>query len=835
MMRTPFFNDVDPTVGVASAAIFFTYLTQQISSRRPEIWSEIICWIALPFIFKQFGRSRSTTPLTSVPFSEAQIRKVSSIPQWIFAVAVAVACLYRAESSIVTLFPVLTPLFLIAQRYLGWESPLSTISECWPFSTLISSIWGAASVAAVACLSLFNRDLPGSALSAIPVVSLLIVYLLLTPRPSNGVQPLPLVDAEASIIPLSIKVVVFLLVALTVQTAAFGFLSSDIVPTLLLGLAKALSWFFMIRTAQNTSWCIATTIGTFAITSTRNPFVQSSEAQTLTHLVVSLASLGQTIHFVPKQAKGRAIIWAFFILSLAPYVSNVLSIRRAQLVAPKSFGNSRTHPVEALAHHAKTDFDALLRNQSASYPAAHHEYRRRYGIEPPPGFEAWYEFALSHHSPIIDEYDTIYDAVSPFWKMSGQEFGDMMRKMRKAPQSEVWLCTFSAKEAKTRCEHPHRSYDRHYSLLFDTLLGDLKGVLPDVQFLVNHFDEPRVVIPLSHDSLDQKPFRFTDMSKKSTWDKITASCAESHRKTGDAYPEHYTETFDLPFVKNQFSAMDLCQHEEYRNMHGFLMSPKTFRLVEGLVPILSTGAPSSMGDILFPSPAYIEEEFQYDDARDPEWDRKTNNLYWAGSTTGGFALDDQWRNQQRQRFVALAQNLGHQQHSYLRENKGLVERVKSSFLNSRLFDVAFTRIFQCDKPYCRDQRTYFNTRSWVDKDEGLRSRLVFDMDGNGISGRYYKLLASNSAPLKQTIFREWHDERLMSWVHYVPVSQSLEELPELVFHLTSTEDGQRTAKEIATRGKEWFSRAFRDVDMTIYTYRLMLELARLQDPTRKAS
>lgn len=75
----------------------------------------------------------------------------------------------------------------------------------------------------------------------------------------------------------------------------------------------------------------------------------------------------------------------------------------------------------------------------------------------------------------------------------------------------------------------------------------------------------------------------------------------------------------------------------------------------------------------------------------------------------------------------------------------------------------------------------------------------------------------------------------MPWVHYIPVSQSMEDVPELVFYLTSTEAGQKRAKEIAEIGREWFFKAFRDVDLSIYTYRLLLELARLQDPKRQVN
>jgi len=104
----------------------------------------------------------------------------------------------------------------------------------------------------------------------------------------------------------------------------------------------------------------------------------------------------------------------------------------------------------------------------------------------------------------------------------------------------------------------------------------------------------------------------------------------------------------------------------------------------------------------------------------------------------------------------------------------------------------------------------------------------FYMDGNGISDSYSKLLASRSAPLKQTLLREWHDDRVVPWAHFIPV-QGMEELPELVSYLTLTGSGQRRAREIAEQGREWFASAFSDVDTSIYRSRLMLELARLQD------
>ncbi|RSM13608.1 hypothetical protein CDV31_005778 [Fusarium ambrosium] len=829
-MRASILKVADPLVALSAAALASSALKEHLSSRRPELFSELLCWATLPVLIKHTQRTPPSKGAAPTPFGDLGAQTASSGLQWIVAAGIAGASFYRAECSSLAFFPALTPLLFVIQRHLGCKSLSVPASHSWDFS-LINSVWGMTVVAAVATLCFSNNDLLRSLLSSILVAALLIVYGAFTARPKDGLWNSPLVDIEASIIGVSIRVVALLVVGLGIQSVALGLLTSSISYVLFLGLSKASSWFFVIQVAQNTSWLMATTIGTFAIASTANPFRESSEMRALCHVAVSLLALCQTIHLVPGQLKGKSLLRGFFLISLLPYLSNIWAIRNAQPSSAYSSGTLPVHPVEALVRHATDSFEHLLRNQSKSYEAASDEYRRRYHQEPPPGFEAWFKFAESNQSPIIDEYDMIYDIISPFWKLSGLEVLDVMAKVKGTQRSEVWLCEFSGKDAKTKCQHPYRTFDRHYRLLFDTLLGDLPGELPDVKFLINHFDEPRVLIP----SNPTTKFSLTDMSQKATWEKLTSSCAQSQRRTGSSYTDLAVETFDMPFVKNHFSDKDLCQHPEYKNMHGSLMSPKTFHLVEGLVPILSTGAPSTMGDILFPSPAYIEKEFQYDVLTDVKWESKRNNLYWAGSTTGGYVLDDQWRHHQRQRFVALAQNLEQKPHSYLRQKNGMFGRVYSTFLNSRLFDVAFTRIFQCERQYCRDESTYFNTKSWANKDEAFRSRLVFDTDGNGISGRYYKLLASNSVPLKQTIFREWHDERLMPWVHYIPVSQSLEELPELVSYLTSTETGQRIAKAIAEQGRDWFSRSLRQVDMTVYTYRLLLELVRLQDPKRLAS
>jgi hypothetical protein len=581
---------------------------------------------------------------------------------------------------------------------------------------------------------------------------------------------------------------------------------------------------------------VATAIKTFSMIAVIDLSMLSTHMQAVLCILSSLCAAGQIIHMLPKQMKYRTAIWTLPVLVIIPYMENIVAINSLKTSAQINFDSIPDHPIEAIINSAKIHFEGLQRKQSRSYLAAHNEYHRRYGIEPPPGFKAWYEFAISHKSPIIDEFDTMTNSILPFLKLSGKEIVDVMDLLQDDPDNETWDCVFVTREAETRCTHSYRSYDRNIQLLFNNLMGDLQLDLPNVRFFVNHLDEPRVVIPQQlpkKGRFQDSRLNLTDLSHRPVYEAITKSCAtqNNNRYTGE---KHDVPTFGLPFVTDLNSAMDLCQHPEYEEQHGLVISPTSFRLIEGLVPVLSTGSLSTMGDILYPSPAYLEPEFQYVDSYDIQWEKKLNKLYWAGSTTGGFASDNKWRNYHRQRFISLGQNLGKQQYSYLQKRDGYIKQIKSSIIDRKVFDIFFTRIFQCGRKQCRDQRNFFSPKSWADKDEAFRSKLVFDMDGNGISGRYYKLLASKSTPLKQTLLREWHDDRLIPWVHYVPVSQNMHELPELILYLTSTGSGQKRAKEIAEQGQQWFLKAFRDIDFSIYTYRLLLELARLQDPARQA-
>lgn len=80
------------------------------------------------------------------------------------------------------------------------------------------------------------------------------------------------------------------------------------------------------------------------------------------------------------------------------------------------------HPIPQLMAEAEQNFKRLLSRQSTTLKKAVTEYKRRYGRNPPKGFDQWWNFAQKHSVKIVDDYDALFEDLAPFWDMSGEEF-----------------------------------------------------------------------------------------------------------------------------------------------------------------------------------------------------------------------------------------------------------------------------------------------------------------------------------------------------------------------------------------------------------------------------
>ncbi|KAF1918958.1 hypothetical protein BDU57DRAFT_511748 [Ampelomyces quisqualis] len=540
------------------------------------------------------------------------------------------------------------------------------------------------------------------------------------------------------------------------------------------------------------------------------------------------------------------------------------------------------HPATQLVNAAEIEFQNVLSRQSTSLASAVSEYRRRYGIAPPPHFDKWYEFAVRNNVVMIDEYDMINEMLLPFWAIKPATIRS--RITRELGGEDSALIGVAIRNGAVVNIENGEEWQR---IATTGMVEKFVKYLPDMDLGFNIHDEPRVVVS---DSLlavmvnkardevlprvakdmsprntfsgrpgnmnDGKRFEETYVSNfnrfahQQTWTHSRLSCPiDSQAQTYDDYaPDNLTAyaTGPLQYVYNTTAFSDICISPSLSSTFGFFERPNAFNIIHELVPIFSQSKISSFQDILYPSPWYWAGKVVYDADRDTTWANKTNALYWRGSTTGGFSRNGGWRRQHRQHVV---QRLNAPDKAQLIDahTKSVVEVDRRSF--KHLIDVHFSNIGQCDPGDCDAQQEFFHVTDRADGQNAWYFKHLLDMDGNAFSGRFYSFLKSHSLTYKMAIFREWHAEWLKPWVHYIPLSLRGDEHLDLVNWFSGDKsegpakgpnksgngdsEGEKTARNIAQRSTDWHDKVLRNVDFEAWFFRLLLEYGRIVDDNRE--
>lgn len=528
-----------------------------------------------------------------------------------------------------------------------------------------------------------------------------------------------------------------------------------------------------------------------------------------------------------------------------------------------------SHPVWQLTKDAEKDFEDTLKRQSKSLPDAVVEYRRRYGIPPPPNFDKWYEFAKAKGVQLVDEYDTIYHSLLPFWGLKPATIRGRAREALGFDANN--LIGALIRNGEVRKIAGGRDWQ------MEATVGMMKGFikyLPDMDLCFNIHDEPRVVVP--HDDLsrlvatakgvkmpaangvakprnswsakpadlsdgmrfeDVKTTRFNVYAHQPVWIPSRMSCpADSpSRRLEDGPKEDNYDSYavgELGFVYNQTAFSDICQSPSFGESYGFFDRPNAYNLVHDLFPVFSQSKISSYNDIVYPSPWYWYGKVPYNETQDMAWDAKADKIYWRGSTTGGFSRDGGWRRQHRQHLVQkinagdnakVMVNRGDGENS--KEDWQIKEVPRSDF--KELFDIFFSYIGQCDPGDCDAQKEFFDVKETAKQEDAWKYKYLLDIDGNAFSGRFYAFLRSRSMVYKLAIFREWHEEWLKPWVHFIPLSLRGDEWVEAVRWFAGEATGKKEAERMALQGRDWANKVLRNEDLEVWFFRLLLEYVKL--------
>lgn len=552
----------------------------------------------------------------------------------------------------------------------------------------------------------------------------------------------------------------------------------------------------------------------------------------------------------------------------------------------------KKHPIWALIGQAKADHESVVARQSSTLAEAMAEYRRRYQMPPPPGFDKWFSFARSKGVVLVDEFDDVHDMLRPFWGLSPVTIRRRTREV--LGNAENMLLGVLIRGGSITHIGGGQPWMQES---FRRMIGNFSNGLGDVDLdiAINLHDEPRVLVPsedlerliqkgknairrlngkdkkvsakwskmkdmIIGDRFEQVTgTRFTVMHQQQTWITSRMSCPVDSPARADLDNDAFTPSASclysecaskdkkshfaisrLGLLHNMTAHADPCIHPTLAEKHGLFSGAHAFSVSHELVAIFSHSKPQNFQDLLVPSQWYYNDNAKYEEWRDPIWEEKRNVLFWRGSTTGGFAIKDNWRKSHRMRFVDRINSISissreqilYPNSSGFGWSTGPLSSALAESLSSNNIDVQFSEINQCESAGCSSMREHFPIFHYEDRQQAWNSRYLLDMDGNAYSGRFYAFLRSRSMVFKMSIFKEWHDNWLRPWLHFIPLSLDGDDWVEVIRFFTSGTK-QEEAKHLSGKKQDWALQALRKEDMETWFYRMLLEYARVVDDRRE--
>ena len=539
------------------------------------------------------------------------------------------------------------------------------------------------------------------------------------------------------------------------------------------------------------------------------------------------------------------------------------------------------HPIKKLMMEARSRHDDLLERQSFDIQNAAARYREKRGRHPPPGFDKWMRMALKDNAVVVEDFfDRIYKDLTPFWALDHKILTD---------RANAWWWTVKVREGKafgvgdTEGRVP---WLQHWTALVEEFAHEM----PDVDMPVNMMDESRILVPytkveqyvkaegknrkMTHFErviTENRDLKNIDARKPQPYDPDWTRAAPSFwslavKACGPFTPAYgvkpmvlgeWEAAVQLPpldynpeyswrgYVRNWTAAMDPCLQPHLRYMHGTFIEPISISTTEELIPLFGGSKLPMNNDILIPGAMYLTDEDRYSGGSDhgSKWSKKKDGVVWRGYASGGRSQPYNWHHFHRQRLVdmlnsttvSLFEQTGERPLTFDMPSQELYksERQKEGTLGpwlAKFANVGFT--YFCERN-CEFFNNFFKMKDQLSMKSQYKYKFLPDVDGNSFSARFRAFMLSTSLPLKATIYAEWHDDRLLPWVHFMPLDNTFRDLYPLLEYLGDVNgEGDLIAQTIAEAGQKWSEKVLRREDMKLYTYRLLLEWARICDENR---
>lgn len=152
------------------------------------------------------------------------------------------------------------------------------------------------------------------------------------------------------------------------------------------------------------------------------------------------------------------------------------------------------HPIDLLTFNAHSRYLRYLTyaSKSKTLDEAVQNYKERYQENPPPGFDAWFEFAQNRSVEITDEFNQIHNDLLPFRAISPADLRQQTWEMVSNPWNEI--CGITIRDGKAQVQANVIPTHRWMLEGVVKMIEKFSQHLPDMDLAFNINDESRVAL-----------------------------------------------------------------------------------------------------------------------------------------------------------------------------------------------------------------------------------------------------------------------------------------------------------------------------------------------------
>nr|AAR84598.1 Cap4p [Cryptococcus neoformans var. neoformans] len=442
-------------------------------------------------------------------------------------------------------------------------------------------------------------------------------------------------------------------------------------------------------------------------------------------------------------------------------------------------GHAARHPVEILIERGKTLADETESKIASvkSLKDSAMDYVTAFGMKPPQGFEAWYAYTQSVPAPhplsIPSLIPLAHRPMLPFLSHSASILRERVEALRETAES-IFTLTFvpdgqgdrgtacTANEKWNKMDWRVRGKGRvlvrgaaGWSWRCNNTLSLLLPLLPlmpekmfshnpPLELAFSTEDGPRGLV---HNTFRERSENLARAGRYVILNDLPdiVSAQSQHVKE----PKTFIADFDR--------SVDYCVNPDLMNS-----SIAAANLIPALVACKTKWNSDLVG---------VPLDGVYETVKFVPWeDKEVSKAFWRGSATGLFHDKNKpWRQSQRERLHWFGTNMTGTVPLLLPD--GSIKDWDRADLVDKWLDIGLSGgPTQCDAEdgSCAAMAEEIDFKNRVTKQDAIKYKYVIDVDGNGWSSRFRRLLQGNNVVFKSTLYPEWFHEILIPWYHYVP-------------------------------------------------------------------